>query len=70
MHIEELRAEMARKSISIPQLAEKIGVTKKTMYSRMSGETAFKQFEIQKISEILDFSDADIIRIFFTEKVS
>lgn len=70
MNISELRAAMARKNINIPRLAELVGISKKTMYSRFSGETDFTQPEISTIAEILELKENDIIVIFFTEKVS
>lgn len=70
MDIKELRAEMGRKQLSIPQLAKKIGIDKKTMYSRMYCKTEFSQSEIAKISSVLDLSNDKILTIFFAEKVS
>ena len=43
MNINDLKAEIARKNLSIPKLAELINVDKKTLYSRMNGEKSFKQ---------------------------
>lgn len=70
MNIPELRAAMARKNISIPQLADLLEMSKKTMYSRFSGDTDFSLSEIQKIAKILELSKAEILIIFFTEKVA
>ena len=70
MNINDLKAEIARNSLTIPKLAEMIGLDKKTLYSRISGETAFKQPEIAAISQILNLSEESIIRIFFAECVS
>ena len=70
MNIPELKAALARKNISIPKLAELIGTSKKTMYSRFSGNTDFSQSEISQISGILELSDSDILLIFFNNKVS
>jgi transcriptional regulator with XRE-family HTH domain len=70
MNISELKAEMARKNISIPKLADLIGINKKTLYSRFSGTTVFNQAEIAAIAKELNLSDEDILNIFFAEKVS
>ena len=51
MNINDLNAEIARCGLTIPKLAELIGLDKKTLYSRMKGETAFKQPEIANISK-------------------
>ena len=70
MNINDLNAEIARCSLSIPTLAEKIGMSKKTLYSRMRGETVFNQTEITKISRVLNLNDKQIFDIFFTDLVS
>ena len=70
MNFNNLNAEIARKGLTKPQLAEKMGISKKRLYSRLSGKTNFKQEEIQKISIILQLSDRDIINIFFADEVS
>nr|DAV00705.1 MAG TPA: Protein of unknown function (DUF739) [Caudoviricetes sp.] len=43
---------------------------KKTLYSRLKGETSFKQPEIAKISEVLNLSKDKIFAIFFADSVS
>ena len=53
MNTDDLNAEIARNGLTKPQLAKKIGVSKKCLYSRLKGETSFKQEEIQKIASIL-----------------
>ena len=52
------------------KLAKKIGVSKKCLYSRLKGETSFKQEEIQKIASILGLNEEKIMNIFFAELVS
>ena len=70
MNYSELKAEMARQNISIPQLADLIHVSRKTLYSRMSGKTSFTQPEILSIAEVLHLSPERIYEIFFIEKVA
>ena len=70
MNINDLKAEIARNNLTIPKLAEIIGLDKKTLYSRMNCESAFKQPEIAAISQTLNLSEESIIRIFFTDCVS
>lgn len=70
MNFAELKAAMARKGISIPRLAELLGISKKTIYTRFSGDTDFTLKEIKRIAEVLELSDEDILIIFFTEKVA
>lgn len=70
MNINDLNAEIARCNLSIPKLATLIGIDKKTLYSRMNRETAFKQPEIVKISQVLNLTQDKILSIFFADSVS
>lgn len=70
MDTNELNAEMARSGITKPMLAQKMGISKKRLYSRFKGESSFKQDEIASISKILHLSPTRILEIFFTELVS
>lgn len=70
MNIAELRAELARQNITIPQLADLINVSKKTLYSRFKGDTAFTQPEIASIAKVLNLSTTKIFFIFFADAVS
>ena len=70
MNIDDLNAEIARCGLSVPKLAKKIGISKKTLYSRMHGNTAFKQPEISGISSVLNLDSEKIMNIFFAAKVS
>ena len=69
MNINDLNAEIARCGLTIPKLAELIGLDKKTLYSRMKGETAFKP-EIANISKVLKLTQEKILDIFFADAVS
>lgn len=70
MNYDNLNAEIARRRLSIPALAQKIGMSKKTLYSRMNGTTSFNQKEISAISKVLNLRGIQIIDIFFNEVVS
>lgn len=65
MNIQELNAELARQKISIPELAKRMGVSKKLIYSRIKGETSFKHDEICKIIHILSLDENKMLLIFF-----
>ena len=70
MNVNDLNAEIARCGLTIPKLADLIGMDKKTLYSRMKGETSFKQPEIANISKVLKLSQDKIFSIFFADSVS
>lgn len=69
MNLQELKAEMARQGITNPRLAELIHVSKKTIYSRLKGETCFTQPEIAAIAKVLNLSASQIFFIFFAAEV-
>lgn len=62
--------EMIKREVSVPKLAEKIGISKKTLYSRMRGDTSFTQSEIVKISNVLSLNNEQMLSIFFAHEVS
>lgn len=70
MNMNDLNAEIARQGFSKPQLAKKMGISKKRLYSRLKGDTTFKQEEIQMIASILQLDNDKIMNIFFAELVS
>lgn len=70
MDVNSLNAEIARKGLSIPKLADSIGISKKTLYSRIQGKTLFKQDEIMQISKVLCLNGEQIFLIFFADHVS
>lgn len=66
MNANELRAELARGGLSIPQAADKIGISKKAFYCKMEGTSEFKQSEIKALKQLLSLTDTRISEIFFT----
>ena len=70
MNVSELKASIARKNLSIPKLAQIIGIDKKTLYSKIKGLSAFTQREIVLISKALSLDNDQIICIFFAEEVA
>ena len=70
MNALDLKAEIARCDLTIPKLADMIGLDKKTLYSRISGETSFKQSEIVKISQVLKLDQAKLMHILFEDILS
>lgn len=70
MNIDDLNAEIARCGLTKPQLAAKMGISKKRLYSRLKGETSFNQKEIQQMAQILKLNEKKIMEIFFADFVS
>ena len=67
MNATELTVELARNKLSIPKAANMIGIGKKAFYSKMKGESEFKQSEIRSLKRILNLSDERVSEIFFAD---
>ncbi len=67
MNPNELKTELVKHNLSIPAVANLIGIGKKAFYCKIKGETQFKQLEIRKLKEILSLSDERVCEIFFAE---
>ena len=61
-----LKAEMVKKSMTISQLALKIGVAEKTLRNKINGDTDFTLPEAQAIRRIIE-SDLTLDELFATE---
>ena len=61
-----LRAELARRNMSIPQLAELVGMKTTTLYDKYNGRTAFTLEEAVKIRDMLGL-DMSIEELFQRE---
>lgn len=57
-----------RANLSIPKLAEILGINKVTLYRKISGESDFGRAEIQKCRDIFGKEAAD--KIFFADVVA
>lgn len=60
-----LKAEMVRKNIKAMDIAELLGITKDTMYNKLSGKSDFFRHEIFKIKEL--FPDCTLEYLFTTD---
>ena len=67
MNSTELSVELTRNKLSVPKAADLIGIGKKAFYSKMKGESEFKQSEIKELKKILNLSDERVSEIFFAD---
>ncbi len=67
MNENELKTAAIRRGLSIPDLAAKIGMSRKRIYPRLHGKMPFKQNEIISIRDCLDLTDNELISIFFSK---
>ena len=66
-----LKGKIVEKNVTQEAVADDIGMDRSTFYRKMKNEG--KQFtveEIQKLRKILELSNDDIIKIFFTQEVA
>ena len=50
-------------------IAEKLGISIKTLYNKMNGVTDFSVTEARKLKEILSLSESDCMRFFFANRL-
>lgn len=67
MNANELRAELARNGLTVPQAAERIGIGKKAFYCKLDGTSEFKQGEIKALKQLLSLDDSRVSEIFFAD---
>lgn len=70
MDYNALNAEIVKCGLTIPKVADMIGIGKKAFYQKMRGETQFKQKEIRDLKNILSLSDDQVNELFFAPEVS
>lgn len=65
-----LRAEIAKKNLSVSEFLNQISMPKSTWSKRMRGVNCFNQNEIQNIINVLGLTDRQVMSIFFNAEVS
>lgn len=70
MNTNLLLAKVTEKGISKALFPDMINICKSSWYKKLRGDSDFTQKEITRIAQVLCLTGEDIIRIFFTMKVS
>ena len=70
MQINEFKAEVARNGMTMEELAGATGITRTTLWRRLSKPNEFELIEIKSIAKVLHLSKSKILDIFFADKVS
>lgn len=70
MKVNLFRAELAKNELSVPQFAEKIGVSKTTVYRWFDNPRTIPLEYLQMSKRLLRISDSDFLEIFFTDEVA
>lgn len=71
VNVDRLREALANKGITVEKAAEAIGVDRATLYRRLAQNgTRFTLDEVEKLSNLLALSRADLERIFFDRELA
>lgn len=69
MFSEELfHSELKKLGMTVPALAKHLGISKVTLYRKISGESDFRRGEIQKCRELFGKNAAD--KVFFADEIT
>ena len=63
----EFKAAMARKNITIADIAKALNVNPSTISRKINGLTDFTRGEIDAVSKLLELSPSDVLNIFFAQ---
>ena len=69
MNYELLRAFIRDSGVKVSFLADKIGISRQALHSKIAGSRPFTQSEIMALKIALHMNDEDFMRIFFAERV-
>lgn len=71
MNVNRLKGKIVERGLSIPVVAEKMGIDRSSLYRKLNnkGETLTIR-EAQKIVEILELSPVEATEIFFDDSVA
>ena len=69
MNLEYLNDRISISCIPITVIAEKLGVSRQTLYNKMQGKREFKTSEVAKLCDILRLSTEEKRLVFFADKV-
>jgi predicted transcriptional regulator len=69
MDLKYLCSKVDEIKIPITTIAEKMGISRQTLYLKMNGKREFKTSEITNLCDILRLTNEEKERIFFTDAV-
>ena len=65
MNLEYLNGRIAMSKIPITAIAEKMAISRQSLYLKMKGEREFKSSEVTKLCEILRLTEEERSLVFF-----
>ena len=69
MNNEKLKEVIQDSGIKMSVLADKIGISRQSLYMKINGERSFDQGEIMALKSNLHLSDEQFMTIFFSDDV-
>lgn len=66
MNQTEFKIAQIRKGVSKEEMAKALGINIATLYRKINGETDFTLSELKKLKAVLELSNDDVDRIFFS----
>ena len=69
MNNDLLKEVIQDKGVKVSVLADKIGISRQSLYMKLNGERAFDQGEIMALKTNLHLSDDQFMEIFFNDVV-
>lgn len=69
MNNEKLKEVIQDSGIKMSVLADKIGISRQSLYMKVNGERSFDQGEIMALKSNLHLSDEQFMTIFFSDDV-
>lgn len=69
MDLKYLCSKIDEIKIPVTTIAEKMGISRQTLYLKMNGKREFKTSEITNLCDILRLTTEEKRRIFFTDEV-
>lgn len=69
MDLNYLNGRIALSKISITAIAERMKISRQSLYLKMKGKREFKTSEVTKLCEILRLTDEEKTLVFFADRV-
>ena len=69
MNLKYLNDKIEEIKIPVTTIAERMGISRQSLYLKMRGEREFKTSEVSKLCEILRLTDEEKTLVFFADKV-
>lgn len=69
MNLKYLNDKIEEIKIPVTTIAERMGISRQSLYLKMRGEREFKTSEVSKLCEILRLTDQEKTLVFFADKV-